>query len=279
MNWRAPVGVVHLDRPVRRIVWSRGAVRVQGVDSGGTPSSTRRVRPSSRCPWACCRRSRSHSSRGRRRFCRRRTDSPWAARFGWYWYSVRGSGGTPRGARNIPISKTVSSNWAFCSCLHRRRRRGGHRIRTPCRCSRRGPAVRRRKPGNVPSLRAGRRTRRCGRASRRWGAHSRCRSAELEQLLVAWYTHDWEHDEYARGAYSYVPAGALDAPDLMTAPVDGTLFFAGEHTDLEGHWGTVHAALASGARVAAGLLASPIVSLPRVHRDSTGHDSCDASNQ
>lgn len=81
--------------------------------------------------------------------------------------------------------------------------------------------------------------------------------AELEQLLVAWYTHDWLHDEYARGAYSYVSAGALDAPDRMAAPVDGTLFFAGEHTDLEGHWGTVHAALASGARAAGAVLASP----------------------
>src|ERR1700735_4160618 len=81
--------------------------------------------------------------------------------------------------------------------------------------------------------------------------------AELEQLLVAWHTHDWQHDEYARGAYSYVPAGALDAPELMTAPVEETLFFAGEHTDLEGHWGTVHAALASGARAAEAVLASP----------------------
>jgi monoamine oxidase len=80
--------------------------------------------------------------------------------------------------------------------------------------------------------------------------------AEVEQLLVAWYTHDWLHDDYARGAYSYVPAGALDAPAHLTQPVDGTLFFAGEHTDLEGHWGTVHAALASGARAAEAVLGS-----------------------
>jgi monoamine oxidase len=79
---------------------------------------------------------------------------------------------------------------------------------------------------------------------------------ELERLLVRWYTHDWLHDEFARGAYSYVPAGALDAPNRMTAPVDGTLYFAGEHTDLEGHWGTVHAALGSGARAAAAALAA-----------------------
>jgi monoamine oxidase len=78
--------------------------------------------------------------------------------------------------------------------------------------------------------------------------------AELEHLLVAWYAHDWLHDDYARGAYSYVPAGALNAPERMARPVDDTLFFAGEHTDLEGHWGTVHAALGSGLRAAEALL-------------------------
>jgi monoamine oxidase len=33
-------------------------------------------------------------------------------------------------------------------------------------------------------------------------------------------------------------------------PVEKTLFFAGEHTDTSGHWGTVHGALRSGYRVA-----------------------------
>jgi monoamine oxidase len=69
---------------------------------------------------------------------------------------------------------------------------------------------------------------------------------ELNMLLVSWHVHDWQADEYARGAYSYVPAGALDAPESMTLPVDDTLYFTGEHTDTTGHWGTVHAALAAG---------------------------------
>jgi monoamine oxidase len=71
--------------------------------------------------------------------------------------------------------------------------------------------------------------------------------SDLEKLLLSWHTHDWQADAYARGAYSYVPAGALDAPERMTRPVENTLFFAGEHTDTSGHWGTVHAALATGA--------------------------------
>jgi monoamine oxidase len=42
----------------------------------------------------------------------------------------------------------------------------------------------------------------------------------------------------------------------MTVPVEGLLFFAGEHTDVEGHWGTVHGALASGERAARQLLSA-----------------------
>ncbi len=68
--------------------------------------------------------------------------------------------------------------------------------------------------------------------------------------LVSTYAHDWSGDPYARGAYSYVPVGALDAPAAMTHPEADTLFFAGEHTDVTGHWGTVHAAIRSGLRAA-----------------------------
>jgi monoamine oxidase len=67
--------------------------------------------------------------------------------------------------------------------------------------------------------------------------------------------HDWQGDEYSRGAYSYVQVGALDAPEKMRIPVEDTLHFAGEHTDVSGHWGTVHAALAAGASVAAEIIA------------------------
>ena len=42
----------------------------------------------------------------------------------------------------------------------------------------------------------------------------------------------------------------------MTIPADNTLFFAGEHTDTTGHWGTVHAAIRSGQRAARQILSS-----------------------
>jgi monoamine oxidase len=72
-------------------------------------------------------------------------------------------------------------------------------------------------------------------------------SAEyLRNQLIRCVTHDWQRDALSLGAYSYIPAGALDACSKMTLPADDTLYFAGEHTDTTGHWGTVHAAVRSG---------------------------------
>ena len=72
----------------------------------------------------------------------------------------------------------------------------------------------------------------------------------LRKELTSWHAHDWSADQHSRGAYSYAPAGALDASDKMSIPVAGTLYFAGEHTDTTGHWGTVHGAIRSGLRAA-----------------------------
>lgn len=72
---------------------------------------------------------------------------------------------------------------------------------------------------------------------------------DMDRLLSSWHTHDWQRDGLALGAYCYVPAGAVRASDVLAEPVEDTLFFAGEHTDTTGHWGTVHAALRSGLRV------------------------------
>jgi len=73
---------------------------------------------------------------------------------------------------------------------------------------------------------------------------------DIRSELIGTYSHDWQRNGLAFGSYSYVPAGALDACSKMTLPVDHTLYFAGEHTDTTGHWGTVHAALRSGIRAA-----------------------------
>jgi monoamine oxidase len=71
--------------------------------------------------------------------------------------------------------------------------------------------------------------------------------APLARLENAWF-HDWHADPFARGAYSYVPAGALPARSRFAEPVDDTLYFAGEATDVIGYGGTVHGAIASADR-------------------------------
>jgi monoamine oxidase len=80
----------------------------------------------------------------------------------------------------------------------------------------------------------------------------------VRQRLVSAHCHDWQADAYSLGAYTYVPRGAIQASDELSTPVQATLFFAGEHTDTTGHWGTVHAALRSGYRAAEQLLSQPI---------------------
>jgi monoamine oxidase len=74
--------------------------------------------------------------------------------------------------------------------------------------------------------------------------------SELESLLAHAYWHDWQVDPFSRGAYSYVKAGGDGAQHALAAPVDDTLFFAGEATDTSGHNGTVHGAMATGYRAA-----------------------------
>jgi monoamine oxidase len=85
----------------------------------------------------------------------------------------------------------------------------------------------------------------------------------IHGLLLGCYTHNWQNDAFSGGAYSYVATGGLDASRQMSEPVANTLYFAGEHTDMTGHWGTVHAAMRSGLRAAAQILGNSVTK-PRV---------------
>ena len=61
----------------------------------------------------------------------------------------------------------------------------------------------------------------------------------LRAELIGFYTHDWQSDETTGGAYSWVAVGGIEASAKLSEPLDDVLFFAGEHTDTTGHWGTV----------------------------------------
>jgi monoamine oxidase len=83
---------------------------------------------------------------------------------------------------------------------------------------------------------------------------------DLESMCEAPYFHDWQNDPYSRGAYSYGGVGSDGMEEALGSPIDETLFFAGEATDVTGNNGTVHAAIASGMRASAEMLKSPAVS-------------------
>ena len=74
-----------------------------------------------------------------------------------------------------------------------------------------------------------------------------------EEIVQA-YTHNWQKDPYSRGAYSYIAEGGGDTIREFAAPLESTLFFAGEATNFVGHHATVHGAIASGYRAAQEIL-------------------------
>lgn len=76
------------------------------------------------------------------------------------------------------------------------------------------------------------------------------RKDDLQGWLEEGHVHDWQTDPFSRGAYSYGKVGSRGAQQALAAPIESTLFFAGEATDISGHNGTVHGAIASGYRAA-----------------------------
>ena len=70
------------------------------------------------------------------------------------------------------------------------------------------------------------------------------------QEFDAGLTHDWNNDPFAFGAYSYLTIGGEGARAELAAPLDDTLFFAGEATSTDGQGGTVNGALETGLRAA-----------------------------
>ena len=70
-----------------------------------------------------------------------------------------------------------------------------------------------------------------------------------DRVVGCWH-HDWRHDPYARGAYSYQKVGGAKATAALAKSHGSAVFFAGEATDVNGATGTVHGAIASGRRAA-----------------------------
>jgi monoamine oxidase len=81
-------------------------------------------------------------------------------------------------------------------------------------------------------------------------------AALAREEFVGGATHDWCRDPFARGAYSYIAVGGTEPRSTFAAPIDDTLFFAGEATSSDGQGGTVNGALETGERAAREVAAS-----------------------
>jgi len=77
----------------------------------------------------------------------------------------------------------------------------------------------------------------------------------LDALLERWWMHDWSQDPFSLGAYSYVGVGGMSALPVLSHPVRGTLFFAGDYMT-PGTMGTVEGAIEGGRRAARQLMES-----------------------
>ncbi|MDR3713661.1 MAG: NAD(P)/FAD-dependent oxidoreductase [Puia sp.] len=74
--------------------------------------------------------------------------------------------------------------------------------------------------------------------------------------LTAWKVINWAKEPFSLGAYSFDMPETPAARELLTTPVEDTLFFAGEALYDGASPGTVEAAFNSGAKVAARILRS-----------------------
>jgi len=76
--------------------------------------------------------------------------------------------------------------------------------------------------------------------------------AELAEVHIV----NWSADPYTMGAYAYATVGSASALALLSKPVAGRVWFAGEYLYTGAAMGTVEAALVSGSNVASALLSA-----------------------
>ncbi|MFT3787007.1 MAG: NAD(P)/FAD-dependent oxidoreductase [Tepidisphaeraceae bacterium] len=74
-------------------------------------------------------------------------------------------------------------------------------------------------------------------------------AGDLRRRLQDAIVGDWSGDPFARGVYAYVTVGGSGCRETLAKPIDDTLYFAGEATDVALS-GTTAGALESGARAA-----------------------------
>lgn len=76
----------------------------------------------------------------------------------------------------------------------------------------------------------------------------------LRQKIRSYKVVNWNDDPFALGAYTYATPDSMQCIKVLSEPVEGTLFFAGEHCYEGPYRGTVEAALVSGIKIAEAIL-------------------------
>ena len=71
---------------------------------------------------------------------------------------------------------------------------------------------------------------------------------QATQNFVDSFVMDWGDHPFVRGAYSYNLRGSFGERERIAEPVDNKLFFAGEATNTNGHFQTVHGAVETAYR-------------------------------
>ncbi|OFZ56592.1 MAG: hypothetical protein A2428_10805 [Bdellovibrionales bacterium RIFOXYC1_FULL_54_43] len=94
------------------------------------------------------------------------------------------------------------------------------------------------------------------RAIRSFGRVLGLAEERLASMLTGVSFHNWEQDPFARGAYSYVKVGGVEALKEFSRPVNNQLFFAGEAGGISAETGTVDGAIASGEHAAKAVIDS-----------------------
>ncbi|RXF72974.1 flavin monoamine oxidase family protein [Hansschlegelia zhihuaiae] len=79
--------------------------------------------------------------------------------------------------------------------------------------------------------------------------------ADFTKRVTPLAMHLWAADPFSRGAYSYAVPGRAADREVLAAPIDGKLFFAGEATSVH-DYSTAHGALSTGLRAAEEVLAA-----------------------
>jgi monoamine oxidase len=229
-----PAGALRLGHRVESVAWRRGAVRVRGTHAGGAfeeagdaaivalPAAVLQVAPESGGvafdpPLAAKRTALAGLGIGSVMRAAFLFDAPfWEAKAPHLGFLRIPSLHAPVWWTAQPSSDPVLVAWA-----------GGTQTRAP-----------------IPNAE------RADRALVDLSLHLGVSDREVRGRVVGSWTHDWDADPFARGAYTY-PLAGIEAPWRgLAEPLEHTLFFAGEATEPRGHLGTVEGALGSGLRAA-----------------------------